>query len=197
MRLVYVPAFIGVLLISAGEAHADGTLLSDDTWNYQPGGALAVDAGLVLALPAALSTGMAIGAGGGVRSGMWGARVEGLTSTESSRVWTVTDRELRVRGTATIDTTAGRATIGLRLALGGNLVHEARDRNQGARAGAMGDALRTTALALLPAADLALALELHIAGHWLFELAGGPTIDLVSSDAHFGWTSELGVAWRP
>lgn len=181
-------------------ARADGTLLSDDTWDFSPGGDLVVDSGLVVGLPAALPAGQATGVGAGFSYGRglaWGARIEGLTTTESSMVWTVTDRELRLRGTGALTTAAGRATIGLRLGLGGNLVSESRTRNQGKRAGLTGAALESSALAMLPAADLALAVELHIAGHWLLELAGGPTVDLVSGGLHAGWSTELGVAWRP
>ncbi len=194
MRLVLIAVVVGFARI----AHADGTLLGDDTWNFKPGNELAIDGGLVVALPAALPAGQALGVGGGFSYGRglaWGARAEGLTATEGSEFWTVTHRELRLRATGAATTTAGRATIGLRLGLGGNLVHETRTRNQASRL--MSDVFETRAIALLPGADLAFVIELHIAGHWLFELAGGPTIDVVASNAHFGWSTELGVAWRP
>lgn len=192
------------LASGVGIAHADdppGTLMSDDTWQFQAGGPLVVDGGLAIARPAALPTGVALGLGAGVaqRNGLfqWGARVDGLTTTESSATWIVTQRELRVRATAAIAADAGRATIALRLGLGGDLVHELREREQGVRAGLTGAMLEQRALAILPAGELALALDLHIAGRWMLAIAGGPTLALVNgSELRGGFTSMLGVGWR-
>jgi hypothetical protein len=82
-----------------GRARADdGTLLSDDTWNYHSSGRVAVDGGLVVGFPAALPTGLSTGAGAGVTVGdtlTWGARASWVTATESSLPWTVTQSDLR------------------------------------------------------------------------------------------------------
>lgn len=178
----------------------DGTLLSDDTWRYRSTGDVAVDGGLVVGFPAALPTGLATGAGAGVTVGRTlavGARAAWVTATESSLPWTVTHSDLRLRITGAVQATPGRATIGLRLGLGGTLVHETRVRNQGMRAGLMGSDLQTSAFAMLPAADLDAVVALHIAGPWLLVTSGGPSIDRVDGRFHGGWTAELGVAWQP
>jgi hypothetical protein len=182
-------------------SHADpGTLLTDDTWRYQSTGALAVDGGLVVGFPAALPTGLAKGIGAGATAGQGltvGARVAWVTATESSLPWTVTQSDLRMRITGGVQHAAGRGTLGLRLGLGGTLVHESRVRNQGMRAGLMGDALETSAFALLPAADLDAVIALHVAGPWLLVMSGGPSLDVLDRRLHAGWSAELGVAWQP
>jgi hypothetical protein len=178
----------------------DGTLLSDDTWRYRSTGDVMVDGGLVVGFPAALPTGLATGAGAGVTVGRTlavGARAVWVTATESSLPWMVTHSDLRLRVTGGVQATPGRATIGLRLGLGGTLVHETRVRNQGMRAGLTGSDLQTSTFAMLPAADLDAVVALHIAGPWLLVTSGGPSIDRVDGRFHSGWTAELGVAWQP
>jgi hypothetical protein len=182
-------------------SHADdGTLLSGDPWRYRSTGDLAVDAGLVVGLPAALPTGLARGIGAGVTSGRrlaWGARASWVTATESSQVWTVTHSDLRLRVTGAVQATPGRGTIGLRLGVGGTLVHESRDRNQGMRAGLSGAALATSTYEMLPAADLDLVIALHVTGPWLLVTSGGPSVDVVDGALHGGWSAQLGIAWQP
>lgn len=187
-------------------ARADdaGTLLSDDTWNYRSSGQVAVDGGLVVGFPAALPTGLSTGAGAGVTVGRtltWGARASWVTATESSLPWTVTHSDLRLRVTGGVQAAPGRAPgrgkIGLRLGLGGTLVHETRIRNQGMRAGLTGSELETSAFAMLPAADLDAVVALHIAGPWLVMTSGGPSLDIHDGRLHAGWSAELGVAWQP
>ncbi|HEX3482023.1 MAG TPA: hypothetical protein VHT91_43715 [Kofleriaceae bacterium] len=178
----------------------DGTLLGDEPWNYHSSGRVAVDGGLVVGFPAALPTGLSTGAGAGVTVGdtvTWGARAAWATATESSLPWTVTQSDLRLRVTGGVQAAPGRGTIGLRLGLGGTLVHETRLRNQGMRAGLTGSELETSALALLPAADLDAVLALHIAGPWLLLTSGGPSLDIHDGKLHAGWSAELGVAWQP
>jgi hypothetical protein len=195
---------IAVLVCWAGlarVARADpGTLLDDDTWRYRSTGDLAIDGGLVVGFPAALPTGLARGVGLGVSAGRrlaWGARAAWLTATESSLPWTVTQGDLRMRVTGAAQASAGRGTIGLRLGLGGTLVHESRVRNQGMRAGLSGTALATSTFAMLPAADLDVVVALHVAGPWLLVTSGGPSIDLLDRKLHGGWSAQLGVAWQP
>src|SRR5262249_32252700 len=137
--------FFVVLACSVGLSHpgrADtAALLSDDTWRYHSAGDLAIDGGLIVGFPAALPTGLATGAEVGVTSGSqlaWGARAAWLTATEYSLPWTVTHSDVRLRVTGALQTSAGRGTFGLRLGLGGTLVHESRVRNQGMRAGLTG-----------------------------------------------------------
>jgi hypothetical protein len=183
-----------------GTSRADDTLLGDDTWNYRSAGRVAVDGGLVVGFPAALPTGLSTGAGAGVTVGdtvTWGARASWVTATESSLPWTVTQSDLRLRVTGGVQTSPGRGTLGLRLGLGGTLVHETRIRNQGMRAGLTGSELETSAFALLPAADLDAVVALHVAGPWLLMTSGGPSLDVHDGKLHAGWSAELGVAWQP
>jgi hypothetical protein len=84
----------------------------------------------------------------------------------------------------------------VRLGAGGTLVHESRIRNQGERAGLMGDALETSAFAFVPAADLEAVVGLHVIGSWLVVVSGGPSLALVEGEPRWSWTAELGVAWR-
>lgn len=177
-----------------------GTLLTDDTWRYRSTGDLAVDGGLVLGFPAALPTGLAKGIGAGVTTGhtlAWGARAAWVTATESSLPWMVTHSDLRLRVTGALQKAAGRGTIGLRLGVGGTLVHESRVRNQGMRAGLSGSDLETSSFAMLPAADLDAVIALHVAGPWLLVTSGGPSVDVLDGKLHAGWSAQLGVAWQP
>lgn len=195
-----------VLACCVGLSHTshadDGALMTDDTWRYRSTGNLAVDAGLVIGFPAALPTGLSEGAGAGVTMAStgwltWGARAAWVTATESSLPWTVTHSDLRLRVTGGVQKVAGRGTLGLRLGLGGTLVHESRVRNQGMRAGLMGSELETSSFAMLPAADLDAVVALHVAGPWLLVMSAGPSVDVFESKLHAGWSAQLGVAWQP
>jgi hypothetical protein len=190
-----------IALSAARSGHADtGALLGDDTWRYRSEGHLAIDGGLVVGFPAALTTGLARGVGAGVTSGRtlaWGARAAWVTATESSLAWRVTHGDLRLRITGALQKSAGRGTIGLRLGLGGTLVRESRVRNQGMRAGLMGSELETHATMMLPAADLDAVVALHVAGPWLLVSSGGPSLDIIDGKLHGGWSAQLGVAWQP
>jgi hypothetical protein len=109
----------------------------------------------------------------------------------------VTHSDLRLRATGGLQKAAGRGTIGLRLGLGGTLVHETRVRNQGMRAGLSGSELEASALRLVPAADLDAVVALHVAGPWLLVTSGGPSVDVLDGKLHAGWSAQLGVAWQP
>jgi hypothetical protein len=179
-----------------------GALMTDDTWRYRSSGNLAVDGGLVVGFPAALPTGLSKGVGAGVSMAArpwlaWGARVSWVTATESSLPWTVTHSDLRLRATGAVQKAAGRGTLGLRLGIGGTLVHESRLRNQGMRAGLSGSELETSSFAMLPAADLDAVIGLHVAGPWMMMMSAGPSVDIFESKLHAGWSAQLGVAWQP
>jgi hypothetical protein len=196
-RLVLLALCAGLPSVALAD---DGMLLGDDTWRYHSSGALALDGGLVVGFPAALPTGMSTGVGLGITSGKtltWGARATWVTATESSLPWTVTQSDLQLRVTGGVQARPGRGIIGLRLGLGGTLVHETRVRNQGMRAGLMGSDLESSAFEMLPAADLDAVVALHIAGPWLLVTSGGPSVDYIDGKLHCGWTAELGVAWQP
>jgi hypothetical protein len=177
-------AAIVALLLGAGRADAQPT----------------VEAGLVVGLPAALPTGLTMGAGVAVIGGgelALGAAGSWSGVTEYALTETVAQDELRLRALGVWQHEAGRGMIALRLGLGATAVRETRTRDQGSRAGLTGDALETTTWALLPAADLELAVTLRVIGAWGVAVSGGPSVDLHGGALHAGWTGVLGVAWQP
>jgi hypothetical protein len=180
---------------------AEGPAVVSDSFAYRPGGDLLVDGGLVVGFPTALPTGFSRGVGAGITFGhcplRWGARIAWVSATESTLAWQVTNSDLRMRATGSLQHDAGRGSIGLRLGIGGTLVHESRLRNQGERAGLTGDELATSERALVPAADLDAVVTLHLIGPWLLMMSAGPSVAAISGDAHASWTAELGIAWRP
>jgi hypothetical protein len=197
----YLPMVVAALAMTASAARADdGRLPVGENWPVQSTGPLAVDGGLVLALPARLETGLSSGIGAGVTWGRrfaWGVRGSWSSATESSLVWTVSHDDFRLRGVAAIQQPAGRGMFALRLGLGPTFVHERRTRNQGARAGLTGSDLESSALAAFPGADLEAVVTLHIVGRWMLVLGGGPTAIVDDGALHFGWTAQLGAGWQP
>jgi hypothetical protein len=181
-------------------AHAEGPVQLDDRWPVRTGGRLTIDGGVMLALPAALGTGLSTGVGAGAMVGRrfrLGLRVAGSTASESSIDWAVTHTELRLRAAADFQHVAGRGAFGIRLGVGPTIVHETRDRNQAARAGLTGSAAQTTAFSTLPSIDLDAVVGLHIAGPWLLMLSGGPSASWVSGDFKAGWSALIGTGWQP
>ena len=197
----HLPTAVAALALTASAARADdGRRPIDEDWPVQSAGSLAVDAGLVLALPATWQTGLSSGIGAGVTRGRrfaWGVRGSWSTATESSLVWTVSHDDFRLRGVAALQQPAGRGVFALRLGLGPTFVYEHRTRNQGARAGLSGNELETSALAVFPAVDLEGVVTLHILGRWSLVLSGGPTALVADGALHGGWTAQLGVGWQP
>jgi hypothetical protein len=187
--------------LPASAARADeGRRPVDEDWPVQPAGPLAVDAGLVLALPATWQTGLSSGVGAGVTRGRrfaWGVRGSWSTATESSLVWTVSHDDFRLRAVAALQQPAGRGVFALRFGLGPTFVYERRTRNQGARAGLTGTDLENWALAVFPAADLEAVVTVQIVGRWSVLLSGGPTAIISDGSLHGGWTAQLGAGWQP
>lgn len=187
-------------LLLAGTARAQPTAASD-TFAIREGGDLLVDGGLVLGFPAALPTGLSRGIGGGVTFGhcplRWGARAAWVTATEHGPAWEVTHSDLRLRVTGSAQHDAGRGSLALRIGAGGTLVHESRLRNQGMRAGLMGDELETSAFVMLPAADLEAVVMVKVIGSWMMMMSGGPSVALLDGNLRTSWTAQLGVAWQP
>lgn len=191
---------IAVCVSWSGTTRAQGVTQGDDTWSYASRGELAVDAGLALGDPAAPPTGMGKGVGAGVDLGRalsWGLRAAWLTSSESSLVWNVTHDDLQLRLTGGLRARVGRGSFGLRLGLGGTLVHESRERSQGSRAGLSGGELSSSSWKMLPALDLDAVVALHIAGAWLMVLSAGPSAALFEGSARAGWNAHVGAAWQP
>ena len=197
---------VGLLMLAVAHAfnstsaRAEGPTVLEDRWPVRAGGRLTLDGGVLLALPAALGTGMSTGVGLGAMYGhrlRVGLRVSGSTASESSIDWAVTHTELRLRAAADFRHQAGRGAVGLRLGVGPTIVHETRLRNQGPRAGLTGSDLETTALATLPSVDLDAVVGVHIAGPWLLMLSGGPTATWVSGDLKMGWSALIGTGWQP
>ncbi|HZJ66521.1 MAG TPA: hypothetical protein VFD36_23600, partial [Kofleriaceae bacterium] len=104
------------------------------------------------------------------------------------------DVKLRLTGGA--QTAVGRGSFGVRLGLGGTLVHERRERVLGDIAGAQGDLRLTTATVLLPAADLDGVVSLHVTRGWMLIATAGPSLTRVDHKMRTGWSSYLGVAWQ-
>jgi hypothetical protein len=163
-----------------------------------------LDSQLVLALPAALQTGMSAGVGAGysrraTADGLlsWGARASWSTATEYTLIDTVRNDDIRLRLCGLIQHNAGRGSFGLRLGAGATAVYEARTRAQGSRAGLTGDALEKTDWHLFPAADLEAVVVLRVWNSWGLSLNGGPTMHLIGGSARMGWSSGLGVSWQP
>jgi hypothetical protein len=203
-RLAASRATVASILLSlalSGVAAADGPRLADDQWPVRSTGRLALDAGLVMGPSMTLQTGMSTGVAAGLtyerRHVALGVRASWSTATESSLVWTVTHDDYRLRAVAIVQQPAGRGIFGLRLGLGPSFVREDRVRNQAMRAGLSGPDAETTALVALPAADLEGVVSVHVAGPWLFVLAGGPSVILTGGVLQGGWTAQLGAGWQP
>jgi hypothetical protein len=159
-----------------------------------------VEARLILSLPAALQTGLSTGVGATYTRGSdwlaWGVKASWSTATEYTLVENVRNDDIRFMLFGVAQYAAGRGTIALRLGAGGVLVYEERNRSQGARAGLKGSALRTTAWAALPGADLEFVVKLRILDAWSMIVSGGPACYLLKSELHPGWLAGLGVAWQ-
>jgi hypothetical protein len=200
-----LPTVVTALALTASVARAqaqvrDGRRPVDDDWPVQPTGPLAVDAGLVLALPTTWQTGLSSGIGAGVTRGRrfaWGVRGSWSSATESSLVWTVSQNDFRLRGIAALQQPAGRGVFALRLGLGPTFAYEHRTRNQGARAGLTGSDLESSALAVFPAADLEAVVTLHVLGRWSLTASGGPSAIIADGALRGGWTAQLGAGWQP
>jgi hypothetical protein len=196
------PALIlGFSAVFVRPVAAEPALISEDTWKFREGGAATLDGGLAVGFPTALPTGLSAGVGAGVtvteRPFNWGARAAWVTATESAMTWTVTHSDLRLRMIASLEHVAGRGTIGLRLGAGATLIHEARVRNQGERAGLTGMELRTSTWEMLPAADLEVVTALHIRGPWLMVLSAGPSVTVIEGQLRTSWIGQLGIGWQP
>jgi hypothetical protein len=183
-----LPAARGQDLLAAAQAPAKNTF----------------DAGLVLALPVSLATGMSAGVGLGylraVTPGgrlLVGARASWSTATEYTLTQEVRDDDIHLRLNLAVQQVMGRGAFGLRLGLGATTVYEGRTRSQGNRAGLEGTALSTSSWYLLPAAEVEGVVFLRVWGSWGMTLSGGPTLHLIDGSARFGWSSGLGVLWQP
>jgi hypothetical protein len=194
---------LAALALAAPAARAqagDGRRPVDEEWPVRSTGKTAVDAGLLLALPAQLQTGLSSGLGAGVTRGgrfAWGVRGSWSSATESSLTWTVAHNDFRLRGVAALQQPAGRGVFALRLGVGPTFVYEHRERNQGARAGLTGSDLETSALAVFPGAEVEGVVKLHILGRWLLTLSGGPSVLVADGSLRYGWTAQLGAGWQP
>lgn len=193
-------ACVAASLLLARGAAAEPRAASDE-WPVRSTGKLALDGGLVMGPSLTLGTGLATGLGAGLTYGgrfAVGARASWATATESSLAWAVTHDDYRLRAIAAVRAVAGRGAFALRLGVGATFVRESRTRVAGMRAGLPAAELSSSALALLPAADLDAVVSVHVAGPWLLALAVGPSM-LVTSDGalHGGWTAQLGVGWQP
>ena len=183
-------------------AHADGRLISDDTFAVHEPGELRVDASIAVALPSALPSGMTTGFTAGIERACgchlaYGLRAGWGSVTESSEIFTVSHDEFKLRAFGAVRHRVGRGTLELRLGAGPTVVHEDRTRNNGGLAGAMGSVLETTALAALPAAELEGVVALQIVGSFSLVVSAGPSADVFDGHLRGGWTAGVGVGWTP
>jgi hypothetical protein len=174
----------------------------NDTFAVERDRGFDIAGGLLVASPAALDGAMSTG----LRFDLvrhcgctleYGAQLGWSRASGTSTAWSVTHDDLRLRGIGGVRRAAGRGAFSLRLGLGTTLVHEARERNQGERAGLMGEDLRTSAWRAIPAGDLEAVVSVHIAGRWIAVVGGGPSLYIVDGDVRAGWTAQLGAAWQP
>jgi hypothetical protein len=195
---------VGVLLASATASADDhpGQVpgqVDDDTFAVDSKGGLGIDAGLIVASPAALRSGMSTGIVAGVTRSCgchlaYGVSASWSTITESSQVWTVDHTDLRLRVTGSVRHDAGRGSVALQLGLGPTFVHEVRTRNESMEAG---NGLTTRAWGTVRAGDLDAVFAVHVAGPWLAVASGGPSLDHFGGAFVLGWSASLGVAWQP
>lgn len=160
-----------------------------------------VTAGALIAQPAALQTGTTAGIDVSYRRRWrwpwlaWGVRASWSTATEYTLDWAVRDDEVRLRGFGAVQRRIGRGAVGLRLGLGGTLVHEGRTSSRVGRAGSGAD-LETSAWSFLPAAELEGTVQLRVLGSWGLVVSGGPSLHLEAGAARFGWLVGLGGTWQ-
>jgi hypothetical protein len=190
-------------ITTATTVSAEVPLADDHAWSVAAPRELAVDAGLAFGAPTLLPTGLVRGIGAGILYApclgpiAFGARASWGTATESSAAWAVSHDDVRVRAIVAVQHTAGRGTFGLRLGAGGAMVHEARTRHQGGRAGLAGDDLAMSATAVMPLATLEATIALQIAGAFSLSIAAGPSTIVYAGAVDVGWSGEIGVAWQP
>jgi hypothetical protein len=189
-----------VLAVAPGPtatAQPPGT--DDRAWRVRSTGSVSLDGGLVMASPAALGTGLSIGAAAGVSVGRllaWGVRASWSSASESSLTWSVTQADFKLRLGAAIQRDAGRGRFALRLGVGPTMVRETRLRNQGVRAGLSGSDLQTSATQIAGGAEVEAVIAVHIAGPWLLSTSAGPSLTVLDGDRRLGWTGQVGIGWQ-
>ena len=192
-------ATLAVVFAGGGSAHAQTDAeVSAPSKNT-------LDAGLLLAFPAALQTGMSAGVGAtfmrtATRGGWlaWGARASWSTATEYSAAptYAVTNQEIRLRLCGQLQRAVGRGMFGLRVGLGGTLVYEDQALVQAARVGITGSQREISDWSMLPAADIEGIVVLRVWNSWGMSVSGGPTLHGLDGGVRTGWTSGLGVTWQ-
>ena len=192
---------LAILLVPAIAGADPGRLLDDHTFDTEPGGQFAGDLAFVAAKPTSLPTGLSTGVAVGFtrRCGClfsYGARIGWSRVAEDSQSWIVTQDDFRFRITGAIRHDAGRGSIALRLGAGPTLVREVRDLQQGMRDPNSDTQQQQRALRAVPAGELELVVSLKIAGTWLIDASGGPTL-AIDDGVHGGWITQMGVAWQP
>ncbi len=183
-------ALVSPMLAPPAPAHAD---------DWRP----TVDAGLLLARPTALATGLSTGVSAGGALDVpstplfLSTRLGWSTATEYTLTRAVTQSDLRLRLGGGVQAAFGPGRIGLRVQGGGTLVHESSARDQADRAGLTGsDAVRTS-WTLAPAWEAQATISLRLVGDFGLSLALGPGAVRVAGAAKPTFAGELGVAWLP
>ncbi len=188
------------LVIAPALATADDRMIDDDSFAVSSKGRIAADAGLFLATPSALPSGIMTGIGVGVTRACgctwsYGVRASWSSITEGSMTYTVTQDDYRLRLVGAVRHDVGRGSLALRLGVGPTFVHEVRIANN-----SMGSGLTLhdrRAWGTVPAVDLDGMIALHISGAWVGIASAGPSVDRYGGSLAWGWTAMLGVAWQP
>jgi hypothetical protein len=188
------------LVVAPATAIAEERLVDDDTFAVTSTGGLVVDAGLFLATPSALPSGISTGVALGVMRACgcrwsYGVRASWSSITEGSLDYTVTQDDYRLRLVGAIRHDVGRGSLALRLGVGPTFVHEVRTANQGMDAGTT--AFNRRAWGTVAGSELDGIVSLHITGAWLGLASAGPAVDRFGGRLAWGWTAMLGVAWQP
>lgn len=157
---------------------------------------LELEAGVLVAHPAALATGQSLGAALGVVSTgwlAWGAVTSLSQASESSASHAVDHLEWRARAVGRLELRLGRGSFEVRAAVGATLVSETRLRHQSGRLA--GDVQTESAVSVLPAAEVLAGARLRVFEGWGLGLELGPSWHLQVSDmaAKTGFSATVGV----
>ncbi len=156
---------------------------------------------LLAGKPAVLGTGatMGVGAAWGVAGPVgWGIQSSWSTATEYTPTWTVTHSEWRVRGYGELCHRPGRGLLCVRGQIGTTTLWESRTRDQASRISTLQTgALDTSAVRLMPGAELLASIGLRVYESWGVQLQAGPSAHIYGGSLVNSWVGTLGVVWIP
>lgn len=165
-----------------------------------------LDAGLLGARPAVLTSGQLLGASFGATRGdlglVFGARLTLGAAAESNLTHRLHHTEAQAQAVLGYRWPVSLARVAIELGAGPHFVHERRVRHQSERLrrAELEPLARTTGWTLGPSANLDLVVHLYLLDDWALALRGGPRAAYVArvDEAVFrlGWATSLGVSYR-